>query len=138
MQVNKLGDLIRERLEILGIKQKDLAKELNIDSRTVTNILNATFMQTDRLERLCIYLKFNFFEFFTRPGSPLAKYGHQACEEVRKENEKLKQQVTELQKALSEAQETITHQKKLTDILSMTVEKQEQYLKEQKERNQGS
>lgn len=126
---DKIGDLIKQRIVELGYTQKEVGLKIHRSQKTIQSILRVKSIGTQRLLELCEALDYNFFEFFTRVGGPLERFAPESCDELRKENEDLKERNARLENEIAQINKEINHLKEVLVLMKQTNEMQDRYIK---------
>lgn len=125
----KIGDIIRARIDELGYTQKQVGEKIHRSQKTIQSLLNSTTISSQRLIELSEVLDCNLFLFFTGPGGPLERFAPESCDEIRKENEALKEKAAKLEDQAARIQSELDHQKEVVAYMKQTLEIQQAYIK---------
>jgi transcriptional regulator with XRE-family HTH domain len=125
----KIGDIIRARINELGYTQKQVGEKIHRSQKTIQSLLNSTTISSQRLIELSEVLDCNLFLFFTRPGGPLERFAPESCDEIQKENEALKEKAAKLEDQAARIQSELDHQKEVVAYMKQTLEIQQAYIK---------
>ncbi|UAY56903.1 helix-turn-helix domain-containing protein [Arachidicoccus terrestris] len=124
----KIGDIIRARIDELGYTQKQVGEKIHRSQKTIQSLLNSTTISSQRLIELSEVLNCNLFLFFTRPGGPLERFAPESCDEIRNENVALKEKVSKLEDLVDRMQSDLDHQREVVAYMKQTLEIQQAYI----------
>lgn len=78
-----IGEEIKKRFDASGLTQKEFGAKIGMPQQNVSRVFNASSIDTNRLAKVCVALKFNFFALYCEDNtmktegdfSPLSKEG---------------------------------------------------------------
>lgn len=86
-----LGIYVRKQMQIKGLKQADLARELGLHARSIPQFIRRKHYNTKMLIRLCNILEYDFLQHLYADNENNVVM--QKLEEIRKENAELKKEI---------------------------------------------
>lgn len=94
MKINEinLGQHVRKQMNLKGLKQADLAKELGLHARSIPQFIRRKHYNTKMLIKLCNILEHDFLQYLYADNESNVTF--KKLEEIRKENEELKKEIS--------------------------------------------
>lgn len=87
-----LGLYVRKQMNLKGIKQAELARELGLHARSIPQFIRRKHYNTKMLIRLCNILEHDFLQYLYADNESNVTY--RKLEETRKENEELRKEIS--------------------------------------------
>lgn len=87
-----LGLHVRKQMNLKGIKQAELAKELGLHTRSIPQFIRRKHYNTKMLIRLCNVLEHDFLQYLYADNDSNVTY--RKLEEVRRENDELRKEIS--------------------------------------------
>jgi transcriptional regulator with XRE-family HTH domain len=87
-----LGLHVRKQMNLKGIKQAELARELGLHARSIPQFIRRKHYNTKMLIRLCNILEHDFLQYLYADNESNVTY--RKLEETRKENEELRKEIS--------------------------------------------
>lgn len=116
-----IGQAIRQKVKELRLKQEEFGKMINTTKQNVTNIFGNSDINTDRLFKVSVALKYDFFRLFSNE-EPLKGMSNSEVEALQTEVKSLQQSVQQKDDKIKVLEELIESNRKVIALLEQEKE----------------
>lgn len=111
-----IGQAIKQKVKELRLKQEEFGKMINTTKQNVTNIFGNPDINTDRLFKVSVALKYDFFRLFSAE-EPLKGMSNSEIEALQAEVRSLQQAIQQKDDKIKMQEEMIEMNKKYIALL---------------------
>jgi transcriptional regulator with XRE-family HTH domain len=116
-----IGQSIKQKVKELRLKQEEFGKMINTTKQNVTNIFSNPDINTDRLFKVSVALKYDFFRLFSTE-EPLKGMSNSEVESLQSEVKSLQQAVQQKDDKIKTLEELIESNRKVIALLEQEKE----------------
>jgi transcriptional regulator with XRE-family HTH domain len=123
-----IGQAIKQKVKELRLKQEEFGKMINTTKQNVTNIFGNPDINTDRLLKVSVALKYDFFRLFSTE-EPLKGMSNSEIEALQSEIKSLQQAIQQKDDKIKVLEDLIDSNKKVIALLEQEKENKKSAIK---------